>query len=188
MDIVSILGLGAIGLGFLLAFLTYRLLSNERTDNTPIYVFQFFCFALVLIGAWLQYASTSGSKSIVALQAKVVTLENEFTANESKVDELQEELATTKNERNTAQQKAKQATEKLASSIKVMKTIASMVPKSIKDLESVNAVLTGLSCSGGSHGKPLWEGLGTKTAKLSTSVIKNLTAAKSSIDALIPKE
>ena len=61
-SIVSILGLGAVGLGFLLALLSYRLLRQERTNNTPIYVFQFFCFALVLVGAWLQYFGNARSQ------------------------------------------------------------------------------------------------------------------------------
>ncbi len=74
-SIESILAKGAIGLGFLLAFLTYRLLKQERTDHTPIYVFQFFCLALVLVGAWLQYS------------------ENKTTLLHNEISELQNELS-----------------------------------------------------------------------------------------------
>jgi hypothetical protein len=57
MDFVSILQFGAIGLGFLLAFLAYKLLANEQSRDTPrsniitaIYVFMVFSFLLVILG------------------------------------------------------------------------------------------------------------------------------------------
>jgi uncharacterized membrane protein SpoIIM required for sporulation len=43
MDVPAILSAGAIGLGFLLAVLTY-LLIRGGTRDTPVYVFMFFCF------------------------------------------------------------------------------------------------------------------------------------------------
>ncbi|UWQ95478.1 hypothetical protein K3728_17685 [Rhodobacteraceae bacterium M385] len=57
MNVLSILGYGAIGLGFLLAFLAYRLLSTERTNNQPLYVFMAFCLVLFFGGVWLQFLS-----------------------------------------------------------------------------------------------------------------------------------
>ena len=50
-DPTSILGYGAIGLGFLLAFFAYRLLGRPNIKERPIYVFEIFCLALVLITA-----------------------------------------------------------------------------------------------------------------------------------------
>jgi hypothetical protein len=55
MGIVSILGFGAIGLGFLLAYLAYRLLAKDPTRERPIYVYMAFCLVLVGVGAALQF-------------------------------------------------------------------------------------------------------------------------------------
>ena len=55
-SIASILGYGAIGLGFLLAFLAYRLRGKPGIKERPIYVFEAFCLALVLVAAFLQYS------------------------------------------------------------------------------------------------------------------------------------
>ena len=63
-DPTSILGYGAIGLGFLLAFFAYRLLGRPNIKERPIYVFEIFCLALVLIGAALQYASMNATAII----------------------------------------------------------------------------------------------------------------------------
>jgi hypothetical protein len=56
-DPTKILNYGVIGLGFLLAFLAYRLLTKEQQKQEPqrsmltaIYVFMFFSFALCVIG------------------------------------------------------------------------------------------------------------------------------------------
>ena len=147
MDIVAILGFGAIGLGFLLAFLTYQLLRRERKNNRPIYVFQFFCFMLVLIGAFLQYASSLGNDTSQDLRIEISNIQS-----------------------------------RLDTAISIMKTINEPIPGSIKDLNSVNTVLTGLSCSGGSHGVPLHGGKGPANAALNTKVIGHLSAAKNSID------
>ena len=57
MDIVSILQVGVIGLGFLLAYLSYKLLDGERRQKVPrnkmfipIYIFMFFSLCIVIIG------------------------------------------------------------------------------------------------------------------------------------------
>src|SRR5260370_31206547 len=57
MDYAKILSYGAIGLGFLLAILAYRLLRAHPGKERPIYVFMGFCIVLVLIGSILQYAT-----------------------------------------------------------------------------------------------------------------------------------
>jgi len=186
MDILSILGLGAIGLGFLLAFLAYRLLATERTNNRPVYVYQVFCLALVLIGAWLQYSSNTSSQTVLDLQSKTQGLQEELVAYKFRLPELQDELNTAKLDVAAGKQMAEQLGEKLARSIAVMEKIASMVPESIQNLQAVNAILTGNSCSGGRGGEPIWGGNGTEMAKLSTIVISNLASAKSSIESVLP--
>jgi hypothetical protein len=58
MDIVSILSLGAIGLGFLLAFLAYRLLATGQARERPVYIYMIFCLSLLGVGASLQYTDS----------------------------------------------------------------------------------------------------------------------------------
>ncbi|MEH6442958.1 MAG: hypothetical protein V7784_03590 [Oceanospirillaceae bacterium] len=230
MNIVSILGLGAIGLGFLLALLTYKLLRQAPVNNVPIYVYQFFCFVLVLIGAGLQYSTIlqdqrintasvhifNLSEKIVGYKGRISSLEKRLkvvddelnlakqdTAQlgslkgrvsilkldndkyKSKVSSLDKRLEKTKDILSSTQQKASQLTRQLNNSILVMKNIAYMIPSSIKKLNSVNEILTGNVCSGGSSGVPIWGGRGTQMAKLSTEVISNLSAAKSSIHTIL---
>lgn len=62
LDVVQILGLGVIGLGFLLALLAYWLLRQEQARENPnpavlraIYLFMGFSIVLCLIGIVSQY-------------------------------------------------------------------------------------------------------------------------------------
>lgn len=91
-SIASILGAGAIGLGFLLAYLTYRLLRQERTNYTPLYVFQVFCFALVIVGAVLQYFGNAYSNKIEALEASLKNSHQTMTRIASMVPEAIQDL------------------------------------------------------------------------------------------------
>ena len=88
--IVQILGLGAIGLGFLLAVLAYRLLTNEQEKKTPsqgilraIYVYMAFSLALLLIGGYFNIidicpsTESATSDDLVALNA---VFEREYPA------------------------------------------------------------------------------------------------------------
>ena len=78
MDIVKILGLGVVGLGFLLAYLAYRLLSQAQLHASlapgafrAIYYFMTFSFALSVLGLASQFfnghPTTSGSDAFVAV-------------------------------------------------------------------------------------------------------------------------
>jgi hypothetical protein len=69
MDIVSILGLGAIGLGFLLAYLAYRLLAKNQIRERPLYIFMAFCLVLVGVGAALQFADSRTKASLEATRS-----------------------------------------------------------------------------------------------------------------------
>ena len=60
-NVVGILQIGVIGLGFLLAFLAYHLLTKEQKQNTPrsaiinsIYAFMFFSVVFCVIGIFSQ--------------------------------------------------------------------------------------------------------------------------------------
>jgi hypothetical protein len=161
-NITSILGLGAVGLGFLLAFLTYNLLKRPQPNYTPIYVFEFFCFALVLVGAALQYLASTSSTTTLA------------------------ELQTMRSKLDSALQRAESSEANLTKAYEVMARIAKMVPTSIADLQEVNRVLTGNYCSGGSNGVPLWGDYGPKTAARSTAVIGKLAGASNAIESVVP--
>src|SRR6516162_7649472 len=62
LDPSAILNYGISGLGFLLAFLSFRLLSKEQSKRTPnstiiraIYVFQVFSVILILAGSFVEW-------------------------------------------------------------------------------------------------------------------------------------
>jgi hypothetical protein len=85
-SVASILGYGAIGLGFLLALLAYRLLGKPGIKERPIYVFEVFCLVLVLVGAFLQYsdgqrrvdASTHETDALRAQNSRLAEAMNSF--------------------------------------------------------------------------------------------------------------
>lgn len=76
----------------------------------------------------------------------------------------------------------------LASAHNAMTQIAGTIPQSIKDLQAVNSILTGLSCSGGMQGEPLWGGYGTKGSQLGTNVMNRLSGAERLIESIVPKK
>jgi hypothetical protein len=166
-DPTKILGYGAIGLGLLLAVLTYNLLKNPSLKERPIYVFQAFCLALVVIGAWLQYTNnSSAADASLALQKELTAVKERLTSADAKASEMQNRAVLAEN--------------RLSTAVQVMNAIASSVPMSISKLQSVNSKLTGDSCPGGAHG--IGVPGGSQTAALSTAVMNDLAAAKSSID------
>jgi outer membrane murein-binding lipoprotein Lpp len=177
---------GAVGLGFLLAILAYNLLKQQRPDNMPIYVFEVFCFGLVLVGALLQYSAGSSASKIDGLQSKVTALQTDLNAAMSNLTAAQAELQATKNNLAAALQKSQSLESSLNGLQQAMARISAKVPDAIKNLESVNGILTGNYCEGGASGKPIWDGRGTAAAKLSTKVMHDLTEAKASIDTFLP--
>jgi hypothetical protein len=171
------LSAGAIGLGFLLAFLTY-LLIRGGARGAPIYVFMFFCFALVMVGAILQVLAYDAR----ALQRQVNVLQVQLQeANQSK-PATQAELQKVRSDFDACQQKSLSLEKDVARSHQIMAGIAAVIPDSIKNLQDVNSILTGNVCSGGASGIPIWGGRGTAAAAQSTKVISNLSAAKSAIE------
>ncbi len=134
----SILGYGAIGLGFLLAVLAYRLLRAGHINERPIYVFEGFCLVLVIIGAVLQYSSGSAT-----------TTQN---------SNLQAELQRTKDLLTAATARAQSAESSLASAKALVKGLTTAIegafPNAGQLVTSVNSIpnLVTQSCSGGPHG------------------------------------
>lgn len=185
-NIASILGTGAIGLGFLLAYLTYRLLKQHQKNYTPIYVFEFFCFALVLVGAALQFSASNNSGTIENLQQQVKSLQAELNTAKEGMPATLAELQTVKGKLDSALQRADASDASLTKAYEVMGRISKLVPTSVANLQEVNRVLTGKYCSGGGDGEVLWGGYGPKTAALSTIVISNLSGAGNAIQSIVP--
>lgn len=129
-SVASILGYGAIGLGFLLAFLTYRLLGKPGIKEQPIYVFEAFCLVLVLVGAFLQYSD--GQRRDDAAIHETDALRAETDALRAQYDKL------------TA----------------AMNSFVNNASTSIGDLQPVGNFLTSAACSGGAHGDPIQGGAG----------------------------
>jgi hypothetical protein len=104
----SVLSYGAIGLGFLLALLAYRLLLREQAQKEPrppilraVYYFEVFCIVLVILGALLQF-SNSNSKAIAAsmseennrLRAEIRNIVTEISTAFPDADKLSMSVAT----------------------------------------------------------------------------------------------
>lgn len=187
-NVASILGYGAIGLGFLLALLTYNLLKQPQANYTHIYVYEFFCFALVLVGAALQYSTNNGDSTIHDLQKQVKSLQNDLNTASNSNSAVTKELQATQNKLASATQRADSAEANLTKAYEVMVDIAKAAPTSIANLQEVNRVLTGNYCSGGSNGQPLWNGYGPKTAALSTGVIGSIAGASKAIESIVPSK
>lgn len=80
-NVAEVLRYGAIGLGFLLAFLTYLLLRREQANEqprrqflTPIYVFMAFSLVLCGAGFTLEYSQNAEKSDLLAAQAVVQAL------------------------------------------------------------------------------------------------------------------
>jgi ElaB/YqjD/DUF883 family membrane-anchored ribosome-binding protein len=186
LNITSVLGYGAIGLGFLLALLTYNLLKRPQTSYTHIYVYESFCFALVLVGAALQYFASNSAATIDSLQQEVKSLHAELNTARATGSAAVTELQTTKGKLDSAMQSAQSSDANLTKAYEVMVGIAKAAPTSIANLQEVNRVLTGNYCSGGHDGQPLWNGYGPKTAALSTTVIGEIAGASKAIESIVP--
>jgi len=100
LNIVEILKLGFVGFAFLLAFLTYKLLSNEQRKTEPkkiliiaIYVFMF--FALILAGAGLFADLSKYSPSLNSNKSYDTTILDEIQklrlAHDTRLDQLNNE-------------------------------------------------------------------------------------------------
>jgi len=80
----SILSFGTIGLGFLLAFLAYQLLSKPDTQKGSVYVFMFFCVVLVVIGAVIQIYQIHNS--VGDKDKEITRIKDEFNARFHQID------------------------------------------------------------------------------------------------------
>lgn len=83
-DVVSILQIGVIGLGFLLAVLAYHLLTKEQKQDKPrseilksVYIFMFFSVVLCVVGIVSQVFDIKGdNEGIPSMDRHAVTSEN----------------------------------------------------------------------------------------------------------------
>jgi len=153
----SILGYGAIGLGFLLAYLAYRLLLKEQSRDITrdsilraIYIFEAFCVVLVVLGSVLQYSNNEDKAMAGSVSDKNKTIYAEL-------ESTKESLA--------AAQRRVQAAGACETSLGAYTSVYSRQSDAIKNANAiVDKVLGALSrqndfavndsCSGGPHGIP----------------------------------
>jgi hypothetical protein len=161
----SILGYGAIGLGFLLAVLAYRLLREGHLNERPIYVFEGFCLALVIIGALLQYSSSAATAA----------------DNQS----LQSELQKTKETLSAALMRAQSAESGQATARAEIKSLVAAIQVVFPDADKLSASVSSItnlvtqSCSGGPHGDdPLHAG---EIRSISADASKRIASAETAI-------
>jgi hypothetical protein len=162
MDIASILGFGAIGLGFLLAFLAYRLLATNDARERPVYIYMVFCLALLGVGAALQYSDNryktaleQKTKDYDSLKAQYDATAKNLVGSQNNLTETQDKLSSTLTSlaaAQTALNNSKSESKRLADS---MKAIVETLAPTTAPLQQVQGVVTGLACSGGAHGEPM---------------------------------
>jgi cell division protein FtsL len=80
----SILSFGTIGLGFLLAFMAYQLLSKPDPKTGSVYVFMFFCVVLVVIGAVIQIYQIRNS--VGDKDKEITRMRDDFNARFHQID------------------------------------------------------------------------------------------------------
>ena len=185
MNIAAILGYGAIGLGFLLAVLAYRLLASDRTRERPIYVFMVFCLALLGVGAVLQYTASQDKTALEQKSRDYDNLKVQADATEKNWGSAQSNLATTQDKLSAkltelAAAQTALADEKAANKRPVdsMKAIVNALSPTTAPLQQVAGRITGAEvCNGGAHGEPLPGGSADGT-KISTAVSQISAAAK----------
>jgi hypothetical protein len=176
MDVVSILGLGAVGLGFLLAYLSYRLLANPLSKERPIYIFMVFCLALVCVGALLQYNDSRSGSELIQLRKEHENLismsgiaENALLSAQKGISEMRATLASTQSSLNDTLNENKRLTGSMGA-------IFHALTPTQQPLQVVaNHVTDGGACNGGAHGEPLPHG-NEDGARIS-SALANITAA-----------
>ena len=142
----KILGYGAIGLGFLLAVLAYRLLSRENFRERPIYVYLVFCLLLVIVGSTLQYVAAKDNTVAVLEREKQLTLDLEAT--KKQLAEAVEKQQTAQNEANRYKSDLSRLVDAVAGSLAIFK---GEVTGNMFDL---NNFAVNDSCPGGGNGVP----------------------------------
>jgi hypothetical protein len=106
LDIVQILRIGVIGLGFFLAYFSYRLLSKEQKKEKPrssviraVYIFMAFSVALCLIGIYSQFIKERKTAyKAIGEAIYYLDLFNEYRMRANKLAEKAEELIKNPNE------------------------------------------------------------------------------------------
>ena len=100
-NVVQILNLGAIGLGFLLAAMAYQLLRVEQRVATPrpsvlkaTYVYMGFALTLTIVGFISEYLRQSTTDAVSSRDATIAHLRTETTAKAEELQKLQERLTT----------------------------------------------------------------------------------------------
>lgn len=94
LDIIGILGLGAIGLGFVLAVLSAFLLSIGRVDRPSVIAFMGFSLAMVGLGIGSQYMALSFEEVNNELREEVSALKLENLSLREDVTQVSEDLIT----------------------------------------------------------------------------------------------
>ncbi|MDA9499545.1 hypothetical protein XI05_19190 [Bradyrhizobium sp. CCBAU 11357] len=150
---------GAIGLGFLLAWLAYRLLLKEQGMVKPrssilssIYMFEGFAVVLVIIGAILEYTNN-------------VAKAGAFTTSSGNAATLTQYVSIA------------------ASQNRAIKDAASTVETILRDLAAQNRLAVEDSCPGGRNGVP--SNHAGEITSLNTKISSDVAAVKGTLGSVI---
>jgi hypothetical protein len=179
MSITSILGYGAIGLGFLLAYLAYRLLLQEQGTKTPrpeilkaIYLFECFCVVLVVLGSILQYSANEDKAKAELLSEKNRALDNDlkFTKDNLAAAQLLAKAA------DVCETKLQDVASIVAAQRKAIENSTTMIDGVLTALVTQNKLAINDSCPDGEHGGP--SSHGGEITGLNTSISSDVAKIK----------
>lgn len=87
-DAASLLSYGIIGLGFLLALLSFYLLFQRPAKSGPIYVFMAFSIAILLLGLGREYLAFSFDRVTASMSAQIERLNSELVEKSNRINDL----------------------------------------------------------------------------------------------------
>jgi hypothetical protein len=184
MDIVAILGVGAIGLGLLLALLAYRLLAEPNGRERPIYIFMVSCLVLLGVGTALLYSNNLQKKALEQKTTDYDTLKAQYDSTAKHLATAQNAIIESKGKLldalalwSTAQASANNYKGENRRLTDDMKEIVETLAPTFGTLQSVQGSLTGLACSGGAHGETMNVGAEYGT-RISGSIAQISAASK----------
>jgi len=182
MDIVAILGVGAIGLGLLLALLAYRLLAKSNGRERPLYIFMVSCLILLGVGAALLYSNNLHKKALEqktndydVLKAQYDNTTKNLVIAQSALSESKGKLWDALKLWSTAQASANNYMGENRRLTDDMKAIVEKLAPTFETLQSVQSA--GLACSGDAQGEPMNGGAEYGT-KISGSIAQISAASK----------
>jgi hypothetical protein len=184
MDVMAILGVGALGLGLLLAILAYRLLAQSNGKQPPIYFFMASCLVFLGVGAALLYGNNLQRKALEQKTKDYNELKAQYDSKAKNLITAQDALSESKgklwdalNLWSAAQASANNYKGENRRLTEDMKVIVEKLAPTLETLQSVQGSLAAIACSGGPNAEPMRSGTEHET-RISGSIAQISAASK----------